>query len=309
MHIGNSVRALRKARGLTQEQLAAVGGLDAATLSRFENGLIDIQISTLGRVAAALGVPEETLLAERDMETGVALSTGLLDLAGAAAVLGTSTLGLSRLIARGRLRAMPLGAKPTWRIDAGELARYVRAGAADFDLPWPVDGPWFPEVRSAAHFPQAIINVAGDQVPENMPANVPEGGAVQLKITPAVAAVIAAPPSILVSETRAVPMPKEAAFPDWRTAYLTERVRNFALQVVGVRDGFPPLPRLYASPDIYIRTIGEAVRLTLAGAISFGKIYTWMEGGLPVERRVSFELPHAALAPAGTVGTVVQFAF
>ena len=240
-----------------------------------------------------------------------ALTTGLHDMAAAAGALGTTPLSVRRLIARSRLRAVQLGKGDTWRIDADEIRRYAASGAPDFDPPpRSNDEPWFPEIRSAAHFPQAIVNAAAGQAPETMPPDVPEGGAIPIRITPAVSAVITGRPSILVGETRYVPMSAEGLFPDWRVAYLASRVRRFALEVLGLGDASPPLPRLYNSPREYLRIVDAAVRQTLAGAISFGKIYPITDRyGQPASERISFELAHTALAPTTTMATVLSLAF
>lgn len=305
--IGSKVRALRQARGLTQEQLAAVALVDVSSLSRFESGLQDVRAAAVVRLAASLGVNPSTLFAETDMN--ISASTGLLDLAGAAATLGASVLGVKRLIARSRLRAVRLGAGDTWRVDADVIRNYVAAGAADFDMPL-TEGPWFRVIRSAAHFGQAIINGAADQVPAVMPAGIPETGAVRLKITPPIAAAILAPPSIFVGDVRTVPADADSAFPDWRTAFLAERIRGFALEILGLADASPPLARLYSDPDSYLRVVGEAVQRTLAGSIAFGKIYAVTDQyGQPASRRISFELPHSALGAGGTMGVVLSLAF
>ena len=238
-----------------------------------------------------------------------ALTTGLLDVAAAAGALGTTPLNVKRLIARSRFRATRLGAGNTWRLDADVIRNYVAAGAPDFDMPL-TEGPWFRPIRSAAHFPQAIINAAAEQVPATMPPNVPEVGAVPIRITAPVSAVILAKPSILVGETWYIPAEADVALGDWRVAYLVERVRGFALEVLGLADASPPLSRFYNSPREYLRVVDAAVRETLAGAISFGKIYAVTDQyGQPASRRISFELPHAALAPTTTMATVLALAF
>lgn len=55
--IGERVRALRDRAGLTQAQLADAAGIEAVTLSRYECGARSPSVSTLGRIARALGVP------------------------------------------------------------------------------------------------------------------------------------------------------------------------------------------------------------------------------------------------------------
>ena len=55
--IGQRVKGLRKAAGLTQEQLAEAIDLQPSAISRFENGSIGLSITTLQQVARVLRVP------------------------------------------------------------------------------------------------------------------------------------------------------------------------------------------------------------------------------------------------------------
>jgi transcriptional regulator with XRE-family HTH domain len=54
--IGQRIRALRQQRDVTLDQLAAEVKLTKGQLSRIENGLVSSPVSTLTRIAAALGV-------------------------------------------------------------------------------------------------------------------------------------------------------------------------------------------------------------------------------------------------------------
>lgn len=54
--LGSRLGALRRERGLTQEQLAEAAGLEPLTLSRVENGSRTLSIANLARVAACLDV-------------------------------------------------------------------------------------------------------------------------------------------------------------------------------------------------------------------------------------------------------------
>ncbi|SEC00138.1 Helix-turn-helix [Nocardioides exalbidus] len=54
--IGARVRELRKARGLTQQQLSDVVGLHRVNLNKFENGRADLGVSRVRALAGALGV-------------------------------------------------------------------------------------------------------------------------------------------------------------------------------------------------------------------------------------------------------------
>jgi transcriptional regulator with XRE-family HTH domain len=56
------LRMLRRRRGLTQEALAAKAGLSRTYLARLETARQDPTLSTLVKLAKALGVPVTTLL-------------------------------------------------------------------------------------------------------------------------------------------------------------------------------------------------------------------------------------------------------
>lgn len=60
----NKIRELRKAAGLTQEQLSARLNVKRATLARYEAGTIDPPTSRLQAIAAALGVSVGRLLGQ-----------------------------------------------------------------------------------------------------------------------------------------------------------------------------------------------------------------------------------------------------
>lgn len=65
--IGSTVREMRQARGLTQQEVARLSGVGRTSLSQLENGRIgDIGIRKLLRICAVLGlelqaVPERSL--------------------------------------------------------------------------------------------------------------------------------------------------------------------------------------------------------------------------------------------------------
>jgi transcriptional regulator with XRE-family HTH domain len=63
--VGNLGRNLRHARdrlGLTQEQVAERSGVHATEVSRIEAGKRDPRVSTMERLAKAVGVPPSDLL-------------------------------------------------------------------------------------------------------------------------------------------------------------------------------------------------------------------------------------------------------
>jgi len=59
--LGQNVRHLREARGLTQEQMSRLSGIPRATWGHLESGAANPTLSVLHRVALALQVPLEEL--------------------------------------------------------------------------------------------------------------------------------------------------------------------------------------------------------------------------------------------------------
>lgn len=57
MNLGRSIKLCRTNRGLSQEELAAKVRLSVSYISLIEKGKRDPPISTVGEIAAALGVP------------------------------------------------------------------------------------------------------------------------------------------------------------------------------------------------------------------------------------------------------------
>jgi transcriptional regulator with XRE-family HTH domain len=53
--LARNLRRLRRARTMTQEQLANAAGLRQALISELESSKIDVRIDTLSRLATALG--------------------------------------------------------------------------------------------------------------------------------------------------------------------------------------------------------------------------------------------------------------
>ncbi len=52
---GDILAELREDRGLTQKQLSEATGIDQSDLSKIERGMANVSISTLNRIALALG--------------------------------------------------------------------------------------------------------------------------------------------------------------------------------------------------------------------------------------------------------------
>lgn len=55
LRIGQSIATIRKEKGLTQEQLSQMTGLDRANIGKVENGRYNVSIDILGKICEALG--------------------------------------------------------------------------------------------------------------------------------------------------------------------------------------------------------------------------------------------------------------
>jgi transcriptional regulator with XRE-family HTH domain len=62
--IGARVRALRQARGLTQEAVAEALGVQPTAVTRFETGAVGLSLTTLCELADVLGVPAGFLVGD-----------------------------------------------------------------------------------------------------------------------------------------------------------------------------------------------------------------------------------------------------
>jgi transcriptional regulator with XRE-family HTH domain len=60
--VGANIRRIRIRKGVTQENLAELAGLNKTNMYRIENGLVSMRLATLGRIAGALAVRMATLL-------------------------------------------------------------------------------------------------------------------------------------------------------------------------------------------------------------------------------------------------------
>lgn len=64
MEFGRRLKMLRLQRGLTQEKLSEVAGLDRNYVSEAERGRMNPTLLTIGRLADALGVDDAALVAD-----------------------------------------------------------------------------------------------------------------------------------------------------------------------------------------------------------------------------------------------------
>lgn len=60
--LGEAVRALRKARGLSQEALADAAGIDRSHMGKIERGERNVTIMNIARIASALNAKPSDIL-------------------------------------------------------------------------------------------------------------------------------------------------------------------------------------------------------------------------------------------------------
>ncbi|MFS0860014.1 helix-turn-helix domain-containing protein [Paenibacillus taichungensis] len=66
--VGERIRAIRKAKGLTQQQLAEISGLDDAYIGSVERGERNFSIDTLEKILNGLNVPSYSLFYNSDSD-------------------------------------------------------------------------------------------------------------------------------------------------------------------------------------------------------------------------------------------------
>ena len=66
MDLGEQIKRIRTAKGLSQKEVLNISGLDKAQLSRIENGKTDPSFTTLEKIAKALGISISELFATTD---------------------------------------------------------------------------------------------------------------------------------------------------------------------------------------------------------------------------------------------------
>lgn len=62
IRLGEGVRALREAAGLSQEALADAAGIDRSHMSRIERGKRNVSFLNICRIAEALGIAPSAML-------------------------------------------------------------------------------------------------------------------------------------------------------------------------------------------------------------------------------------------------------
>lgn len=79
MDIGKKIREARLSRGLTQEELGNLVGVQKSAIAKYENGrVVNIKRSTLHKLGKALGLRGSDLIIESDPEEAAELSAKVL---------------------------------------------------------------------------------------------------------------------------------------------------------------------------------------------------------------------------------------
>ncbi len=79
MEIGQKIKQARIAKGLTQEELGNLVGLQKSAIAKYENGrVVNIKRSTLQKLAKALGLRGSDLVIEADPKEAVELHAKVL---------------------------------------------------------------------------------------------------------------------------------------------------------------------------------------------------------------------------------------
>lgn len=79
MELGQIIKEARIAKGLTQEELGKLVGLQKSAIAKYENGrVVNIKRSTLQKLAKALGLRGSDLVIESNPEEAAELSAKVL---------------------------------------------------------------------------------------------------------------------------------------------------------------------------------------------------------------------------------------
>ncbi|WP_296621086.1 helix-turn-helix transcriptional regulator [Marivirga sp.] len=67
MNIGDKIRQIREAKGLTQKEVSLTIGMDQSQYSKIEKGKTDPSTSTVDKIAKAIGIELSDLFASHDV--------------------------------------------------------------------------------------------------------------------------------------------------------------------------------------------------------------------------------------------------
>lgn len=223
-----------------------------------------------------------------------------LTVAEAADELNTTELNISRLYARGDLKAHRLGVAGQLRIMSDDLNRYIAAGAPSYDAP-KVEGGWLadPDYRMAQAFEIAARQATDDQVAPEHPGK----EEIAIAINDQVRRILRQQQPLL--RLQVTPEPPRRL---WVDAYFASRFRAIlgllANEATYESDLGGTIGRLYANPDAYKALINAAVRGTLDGGITASRMYArpWPADSL----RTTYTLRHADMIDAARMRQIAS---
>lgn len=70
MNVGEKIKTARLAKGMTQEELGEILGVQKSAIAKYENGrVVNIKRSTLKKISDALGIPPHELIFDEKLRT------------------------------------------------------------------------------------------------------------------------------------------------------------------------------------------------------------------------------------------------
>lgn len=79
MELGEHIKRIRTAKGLSQKEVVVEAGLDKAQYSRIENGKTDPSFTTVSKIAKALGVSLAELFSDNVLDDVNSYDKGLME--------------------------------------------------------------------------------------------------------------------------------------------------------------------------------------------------------------------------------------
>jgi transcriptional regulator with XRE-family HTH domain len=135
-HVGERIRALRRARNMTLQQVAAETGLTASFLSQMERNLTGVTLSSLVNVSKALGVPLREIVTQPPQTTPDTHQGERLDYSVESVSLHYERLSTSfpgSCLHALKIR-MPQGYSSGFESHAGEELLFVLSGSIEYTV-------------------------------------------------------------------------------------------------------------------------------------------------------------------------------
>jgi hypothetical protein len=235
---------------------------------------------------------------------------GLLTIAEAGTELGLDSLPVSRLVARGSLRAVRLGPQGERRVLVEDLLEYIRGGCRDFT---------FPPVTSKHELAMGCAWLSNADLPgaDTLLDDLRRAAAGVLPCSQAELVAVFADDSH--SLRKAVPvalsgrLAEIAAKPAGHgltrgEAFLAAQIRRAAFEIVDAEGSPYPLGALYGrGPEVYQAVVRQAVERAAGTSHCLLTRQVDLDGAEP--REVSYVLSNASLATAARLAELAELAF